>query len=129
MVIQFSNKEGKTEVRLEEQRRFSVQSKEVIEFKMEIQHHPFTVEMPLDIYHSEVESFQREIEEMKCFHSYEAYLVSFYNDNAFHLVMDSSGHINANASISAGSRGSLKFTFEFDQSFLDRIIDSDDLNG
>ena len=118
MLIIFKNQEGEVELNLRELNR----NKESVSFSCIIQHNPFSVDMTIDLTYPEIEYFKLGLRKMNLIQMKELALSSFDRDLVITMMMDSSGHIVASVTVYAGTRGTLIFSFEFDQSFLGELL-------
>ena len=118
MIIIFKNQEGEVEISLRERSR----NEDSISFFCTIQHSPFSVDMIVELTYQEVDYFKLGLQQMYLFQTNELSLSSYDRDLVITMMLDPSGHIISSVTIYAGTRGTLKFDFEFDQSFLDGII-------
>ena len=118
MIIIFKNQDGGVEITLHERSR----NEDTISFFCLIQHNPFTVDMNVELTYQEIDYFKSGIQKMYSIQTNKLFLSSYDRDLVISMMLDSSGHIISSVTVYAGIRGTLKFDFEFDQSFLGEII-------
>lgn len=94
-------------------------------FILSIRHNPFTVDMPVSIYETDLRSFALGLKEMYSLRINRLVLSSINSELTIILTMDEAGRIVSDIDVLAGTKGLLRFSFDFDQSFLPEIITDD----
>lgn len=92
------------------------------EFALYISHDPFTVEMSVSFFETVLRLFISGVKEMHLMRVKHLALNSINSELSVVFTMDDTGRIVADVDVFAGTKGLLRFSFDFDQSFLPDII-------
>lgn len=125
MIICLKNINGIIELMLQKKTEMD----EASVFALSIRHNPFSVDMFVSIYESVLYGFVLGVKEMHSLHRNRLVLSSINSELTVLFTMDEAGRIVADVEVFAGSNGLLKFSFDFDQSFLPEIITDDNFSG
>ena len=119
-MIEFLNSLGEQEISLEERAR----REEIVPFIVLVRHPPFYAELALEYSIFELQQLSGYLQTM-LFELKESTFVfsSLGREMLISLQMSNTGHIEAEVFINAGTRGYMKYRFDFDQSFLQRLIE------
>ena len=121
MELNFLNSKGVVELNYYEKSHDS----ETITFTVNISHAPFMAKMIISYTKEELLLLDHGLKSMKHFRLKTFTFASINRVLVVTLNMDSSGHINTMVTVSAGSRGYLKFDFDSDQTIIDKIMVTD----
>ena len=120
MFLLLYNSDGDVEIRFQQCKTDLI--KEIL-FTIEIWHHPFMANLNVWYSIAELNRFAEALKSMSSFQLYDYTFTSIEREVIISLSLETTGHINANVRVYAGSRGSLRYSFEFDQSFINSIVE------
>ncbi len=124
MIIVFKNKDGNVEMLFNEIKRDA----HALCFTVKVNHDPFMAAMAVYYSFQEVSMFTKGLSDMKKRIINQLTFASSDREIVIDLRMEITGHINSSVIMNAGSRGYLVFEFDFDQSFIDEMVNDEFVN-